>query len=1203
MIKVKKRNNNLEPLDITKIQEKTSSAVKGLSGVSQSELEVDSQLQFFNGITTEQIQETLIKTAVDKIDIDRPNWTYVAARLFLKDLYHKVGKVLNSSKGSSYGHIKEYFSFGEKEGKILIGLKEKYNLEKINKSIVPERDLLFTYLGIKTFHDRYILKTKNGEPFELPQHLFMAVSMFIFQNETDPKSMNFLTNVVYKNNPLKQAKIPTPKELKNKYSGEELAKEVRTIWAIEIYNIVSEFKAMFATPTLSNARTPRHQLSSCFVSSTPDNIEGIFDTYKEHSLLSKYGGGIGSDWTQIRSLGGYIDNHKSAAGGLIPFLKIENDVAIAVDQLGCVAKDSYVKVLKKVITKDFEHDFRKEYEKYDFSDKELIEGIASYAEKFAFKYGKFTKNFIRSLIFDYIINKKGHKFLEELYGLSHDQYKKIIEKYKRIEKGLPEGFETIKGNKKYAISKEGIVINTNTLRPLSRSIDKKGYERVTIGKNEIPLHKLLVTQFIKEDIEDLTINHIDGNKLNNSIENLEIISNKKNIALDWKISYRKRTEMARIRKYLSNGIKLNGNKRNTNRIEILDIETIVIPINKVKIGDLILSYNIEKKEEEYKPVISKHDIDIKKEDQIKIVYENGNYIITSVWHPTPKVVGDKIIYVRADSLNEGDKSINDLNEEVLITEISKPNISEEFMDLSVRDNNNYFCSTEKNNGSFHLIHNTRKGAIAVYIEPWHGDLMDFLDLKKNSGEERRRAHDLFPALWLNDLFMKRVENNENWTLFNPEEVSDLSELYGEEFEKRYIEYENDDSIEFKEVFNAKEIWKRILVQYFETGSPFLCQKDNANRANPNRHKGIIRSSNLCTEIYQNTSPNYYKVKVEYSDGTIEYYNEKDIVKTDAGIEKFAKKISSIDSINGKQVYFVEKVAEEGETAVCNLGSVNLSRTKTKEDLESVTSLMTRALDNVIDLNFYPTRKTKETNLKTRAIGLGVMGESQLLAEEKIYWGSEEHMKKIDEIMEIISYNAINASIENGKEKGLYENFEGSDWSKGILPIDNANKNAKDLISRETIYNWDELRENAKKGMRNGYLMAIAPTSSISILVGTTQAIEPVYKRKWFEENLSGLIPVVVPKLSPDTWQYYETAYELDQIKLIKVGAIRQKWIDQGQSLNIFIRQDKASAGYLNNIYMKAWELGLKSNYYLRAESPESQKEAVADRTTECFGCQ
>ncbi len=790
MIRVVKRNGRIESLDITKIQKYTAAAVAGLEGVSQSELEVDAKLQFRDMITTKEIQETLIKTAIDKIDVDRPNWTYVAARLFLYDIYHRV------SGFTGYVHLRDYFERGEKEGRIIPGLKDKYDLDDLNDYIKPERDLQFTYLGLKTLYDRYLLKDKNGEPIELPQHMFMAIAMFLAQNEFNAQD-----------------------------------------WAKRFYDLISKFEVMLATPTLSNARTPRHQLSSCYIGSTPDNIEGIFDSYKEMALLSKYGGGIGWDWSLVRGLGSYIDGHKHAAGGIVPFLKITNDIAIAVDQLG-----------------------------------------------------------------------------------------------------------------------------------------------------------------------------------------------------------------------------------------------------------------------------------------------------------------------------------------------------------------------------------TRKGAIAVYIEPWHIDVRDFLELKKNSGEERRRTHDLFPALWINDLFMKRVQEDSTWTLFDPYEVKDLTECYGEEFEKKYLEYEKREDIT-KEVVPAKALWKEILRNYFETGSPFLAFKDNANRANPNKHAGIIRSSNLCTEIYQNTNPNHYKIKVIFNDGSYELFEEDEDVKVDSGIVKKAKKITALDTLNGKEIFVVEKEKFDGDTAVCNLASINLSKINSEEDIKRVVPIAIRMLDNVIDLNFYPLGKVKKTNLKTRAIGLGVMGEAQMLAEAKIEWGSDEHFRKIDEIMESISYYAIKSSSDLALEKGKYPLFEGSDWSKGIFPIDKANEEACKLVDRGGLFgykhDWAALKEKVKKdGMRNGYLMAIAPTSSISILTGTTQAIEPVFKRKWYEVNLSGEIPVTVPNISADTWPYYVSSYDLDQRVLVKAAAIRQKWIDQGQSLNIFIRLDKASGRYLNEIYMLAWKLGLKATYYLRSQSPEALEERfVEDRSIECVGCQ
>jgi ribonucleoside-diphosphate reductase alpha subunit len=1154
MIRVIKRDGRVERLDITKIQKYTRGSVEGLEGVSQSELEVDSNLHFKDMMSTKDIQQTLIKTAVDKIDIDRPNWTFVASRLFLYDLYHKV------SQYTGYKHLRDYFEKGEKEGRILLGLKEKYDLNDLNFYLRPERDLQFTYLGIKTLYDRYLLKDSQGNPIELPQHLFMGVAMFLAQNEDNPQ-----------------------------------------YWAKKFYDIISKFEVMVATPTLSNARTTRHQLSSCFLGSTCDNIEGIFDSYKEMALLSKFGGGIGWDWSQVRGMGSYIDGHRHAAGGVVPFLKIANDVAIAVDQLGCVAKNSFVRVLDSVETDKFKHDFRREYKEHTLDKNEVLDIISTHVKNFTFKYGKLQKDDIYDLLKDYI---SGFSLLDicHKFDLSRDQYKKLIGRYKKMNKGVPEGFVILNRDTNYAIHKSGVVINLKSLKSLGTTIDRKGYVRVALGKNSTPLHKLLVETFFDLPKKiDFTVDHIDNNKLNNSLDNFKIISNEDNISKGWNKTKDKRTEMSRVRKHLSHNFRLKGNRRDTDEINIINIETKIIPISKVRIGDLVESFNIELDKVQYKKVEAVHELEVKRENQIKISFKDG-YIITSKWHPMAIKGTNGYFYKRSDEVEVGEYGVNYKGEADKILSIdTNPNISEEYMDLTVEGTNNYFASTDKSD-NFYLTHNTRKGAIAVYIEPWHIDIREFLDLKKNSGEERRRTHDLFPALWLNDIFMQRVADDSHWTLFDPYETRELTTLYGEEFTKRYLELEKSEGIT-KSVISAKGLWKEILRSYFETGNPFLTFKDSANRANPNKHSGIIRSSNLCTEIFQNTSPNYYKIKVTYTDKSIDIFKEEELITVDSGMTKPAKKITALDSIDGKQVWMVDKDMSDGDTAVCNLASINLSKVNRAEDLARVVPIAIRMLDNVIDLNFYPLAKVKKTNEKSRAIGLGVMGEAQMLAENQIRWGSDEHFLKIDEVMESVSYYAIKSSSDLAVEKGVYPTFKGSEWSQGIFPIDNANKEACKLIQRDYSHNWQELKDKVKEdGIRNGYLMAVAPTSSISILTGTTQAIEPVYKRKWFEENLSGMIPVVVPNLSPDTWEYYTPSYDLNQNILVKAGAIRQKWIDQGQSLNIFLSLDKASGRYLNEIYMNAWRYGLKSTYYLRSQSPEATND-IEDRSQECVGCQ
>ena len=472
--------------------------------------------------------------------------------------------------------------------------------------------------------------------------------------------------------------------------------------------------------------------------------------------------------------------------------------------------------------------------------------------------------------------------------------------------------------------------------------------------------------------------------------------------------------------------------------------------------------------------------------------------------------------------------------------------------------------------------------------------------------------------------MDRVAEDKDWTLFDPYEVPHLTELYGDEFNIAYEAAEQNPKLR-KQTIRAKDLWKHILTSYYESGSPFLTFKDRANITNPNKHTGVIHSSNLCLEVFQSTAENQYKVRIYLDPKSFEnkrelLYNEQDQIKvkdteTREGYSyKLAKHITSLDTIIIKsvlstteaeyKVYATENVLfKQGKTAVCNLGSLNLSKVNKTEDIKQIIPIAVRMLDNVIDLNFYPVKKTKDTNLETRAIGLGVMGEAEYLAQQNIVFGSQAHYKEIDRLMSDVSYYTIEASSDLAKERKPYDNFKGSLWDQGIFPLDFTNSLTRALAEPHP-QDWDALKAKVKaQGLRNGYLMAIAPTSSISILVGTTQAIEPVYKRKWYEDNLSGMIPVVVPNLTLDNWHCYVPAYELDQIKLIEAAAVRQKYIDQGQSLNIFIDPKKAKASYLSRIYQTAYKLNLKSTYYLRSESPDEKEFDTVDRSIECQGCQ
>jgi ribonucleoside-diphosphate reductase alpha chain len=462
----------------------------------------------------------------------------------------------------------------------------------------------------------------------------------------------------------------------------------------------------------------------------------------------------------------------------------------------------------------------------------------------------------------------------------------------------------------------------------------------------------------------------------------------------------------------------------------------------------------------------------------------------------------------------------------------------------------------------------RRGATCAYLETWHLDIEDFLDLRKNTGDDRRRAHDMNTANWIPDLFMKRVAADESWTLFSPDETPDLHHIYGSEFEKRYEEYERmaeKGEIRRHKVIPATKLWRKMISMLFETGHPWITFKDPCNIRSPQDHVGVVHSSNLCTEITLNTS--------------------------------------------------------EDETAVCNLGSVNLAKHvkdgKLDEELVGKTvKIAIRMLDNVIDINFYPTLESKNSNFKHRPIGLGVMGTQDLFFQMGLPFDSQAAFQLTDKTMELISYHAILTSSEIAKEKGKYETFEGSKWDRNIFPVDTLPmleeaRGVKIPINKDESMDWMAVRSHVKQhGMRNSNVMAIAPTATISTIASCTPSVEPIYKNIYVKSNMSGEFTIVNPYLVQELkrlriWneemleqikyydgnismiasipdelkEIYKEAFQVDTKVVIKHAALRQKWIDQSQSINIFIQG--TSGRIISDAYQNAWQMGLKTTYYLR----------------------
>ena len=475
----------------------------------------------------------------------------------------------------------------------------------------------------------------------------------------------------------------------------------------------------------------------------------------------------------------------------------------------------------------------------------------------------------------------------------------------------------------------------------------------------------------------------------------------------------------------------------------------------------------------------------------------------------------------------------------------------------------------------------RRGATCAYLEAWHLDFEDFLDLRKNTGDDRRRTHDMNTAAWVPDLFMKRVEADEEWAFFSPNETPDLHDLYGREFEKRYEEYEHlakQGNIKRFKVISAKKLWRKMLTMLFETGHPWITFKDPCNIRSPQDHAGVVHSSNLCTEITLNTSAD--------------------------------------------------------ETAVCNLGSVNLEKHVASGRVQVILLADTvrtamRMLDNVIDTNYYPTIEAQNSNFRHRPVGLGIMGFQDALFKLDLAFDSPMALEFSDHVMELISYHAILSSAELAKERGAYASFAGSKWDRGLLPFDTLSlleeaRGQKIEVARTQRQDWTPVREAIKQyGMRNSNCMAIAPTATISNIAGCYPCIEPIYKNIYVKSNISGEFTVLneyliadlkalqlwnaemleqikyydgnlqmIPSIPQRLKDKYKEAFEIDPEWAVKLAAVRAKWVDQSQSHNIFLKG--TSGKRLSDVYFAAWRSGLKTTYYLRSLGASQIEKSTLD---------
>ena len=763
------------PLDLDRIHTIVTEACFDLADVSETAILDEALKNLYDGVTAAELSTSLVITARTMIE-QEPNYGYVAARLLCDNLRAEALNFLGVATSATQADMATLYAralpaYIEKgvELELLAPKLKEFDLERLGQALLPERDLQFTYLGLQTLYDRYFIHSDDTR-IELPQIFFMRVAMGLATEEDDKNAR-----------------------------------------AIEFYQLLSSFDYMSSTPTLFNAGTLRPQLSSCYLTTVPDDLHGIYGAIQDNAMLSKFAGGLGNDWTPVRALGAYIKGTNGKSQGVVPFLKVVNDTAVAVNQGG-----------------------------------------------------------------------------------------------------------------------------------------------------------------------------------------------------------------------------------------------------------------------------------------------------------------------------------------------------------------------------------KRKGAVCSYLETWHLDIEEFVELRKNTGDDRRRTHDMNTANWIPDLFMKRVFDGGDWTLFSPNDAPDLHDLYGKPFQERYEQYEamtrNGEMKLFKTV-KAENLWRKMLGMLFETGHPWMTFKDPCNLRSPQQHVGVVHSSNLCTEITLNTN--------------------------------------------------------KDEIAVCNLGSVNLPQHidengLNRDKLRATVRTAVRMLDNVIDINYYSVPQAKNSNMLHRPVGLGLMGFQDALYKQHIAYGSEDAVTFADSSMEAISYYAIEASSELASERGAYTSYPGSLWSQGVFPIDSLEQliehRGADYIQvdRSQTLDWPGLREIVKgQGMRNSNVMAIAPTATIANITGVSQSIEPTYQNLYVKSNLSGEFTVVNPYLVKDLkagglWdqvmvndlKYYDgsvqaidripaeikaiyaTAFEVEPRWLVESASRRQKWIDQAQSLNLYI--NNANGKKLDITYRMAWYSGLKTTYYLRSLAATGTEKSTID---------
>lgn len=1131
------------------IKAKLNYASRGLENlVSTDELLETTITQFYSGMKEREVDLANIFSAKSKIEKE-PAYSLVASRLLLDNIYRETLGLPASDSTLNKAH-QQYFKKYIKLGIGLESLSPKlldFDLDELTKAIDLTRDDLFNYLGLQTLYDRYFIHHQNKR-LETPQIFWMRVAMGLSLNEGEQKNKR----------------------------------------AIEFYNVLSQFYFISSTPTLFNSATLHSQLSSCYLSTVMDDLHHIFKVVADDAQLSKWAGGIGNDWTNVRATGARIKGTNGTSQGVIPFLKVANDTAVAVNQ--CFAPDTLIHTNSGVMP----------ISQVKVGD--LVLGISGVYREVTETFAYNQKGPMVQLQIKHssgpIAVTEGHPFYA-IQGVPIEQAASRTMEW--LEKGKIAPAWVDAGNLQagdyiaQVIPKEVAAVAELTEEDAhlygillgDGHMSKDGHQWGVSGNPKTDEHLEFIRQYLRQRgvdfwetgrgetyaqvnwaagrgaVRNATTGRIVGSgapTLPFSYEDLYDEKGNKRIAP--RLSH---LPPAQTWSLIQGLLETDGNVSRGKEISFSNtsvplIEGLRYQLLRMKVPS---AANIR---------VRQHAHTGKRSDGSKT---NFHCKTTSYDLRIPVVaeiaerLGCKAVVKRNWIERNG----------CLFTRVRKKSSMQPVpfvYDLKVEGDESYMTTAG-------LAHNggKRKGAMCAYLETWHLDIEDFLELRKNTGDERRRTHDMNTANWIPDLFMKRVKENGSWTLFSPNDVPDLHDLYGAAFEKRYNEYEkftSEGKIKLFKKVEALQLWRKMLSMLFETGHPWITFKDPSNIRSPQDHAGVVHSSNLCTEILLNSS------------------------------------------------------AEE--TAVCNLGSINMAKHVSEKGVDEKQLAATirtaiRMLDNVIDINFYPTIEAKNSNLLHRPIGMGIMGFQEALYIQNISYASHAAIEFSDKSMEMISYYAIRSSCELAQEKGTYPTYKGSKWERGLLPIDTIEILEKERgltvdVDRSSCMDWSELRNLIKKhGMRNSNTMAIAPTATIANITNLTPSNEPVYKHLFVKSNLSGEFTIINPHLVEklkalniwdgemiDDLKYFDgsiqeieripsevkslflTAFEIEPDWIIECAARRQKWIDMGQSLNLYLAEPNGKK--LHQMYLLAWEKGLKTTYYLRAQAATQIEKSTLD---------